>query len=81
MHGEPPLPVTPTHSGNEAKGTILGLEGMSIVPVVGGAILTILLLVILIPGATGGLFPQDTDGHVAEMGEHQRAGNRGRRHD
>ena len=53
MHQEPALPVTPTNSGNEAKGTILGLEGMAVVPVLGAAVVSILLVVVLVMGATG----------------------------
>ena len=54
MYSEPPLPITPTNSGNEAKGTILGLEGMTVVPVLGAAVVSILLVVALVMGATGG---------------------------
>lgn len=46
------MPVTPTNSGNEARGTILGLEGMAVVPVLGAAVVSILLVVVLVMGAT-----------------------------
>jgi hypothetical protein len=50
-HNEPALPVTPTNSGNEAKGTILGLEGMAVVPVLVAAVVSIILVVVLVMGA------------------------------
>jgi hypothetical protein len=50
MNTEPSLPQTPTHSGLEAKGTILGLEGRSVVPVLGAAVLSVLLLALNLGG-------------------------------
>lgn len=59
MYQEPILPTTPTNSGHEDKGTILGLEGMAVVPVLGAAVVSILLVVVLVMGATGSaLFPR-----------------------
>lgn len=59
MHAEPPLPITPTNSGNEAKGTILGLEGMAVIPVLAAAVVSVLLVVVLVMGTTGSaLFPR-----------------------
>jgi hypothetical protein len=54
MYGEPALPVTSTNSGNEAKGTIMGLEGMAVVPVLFSAVASILLVVVLVMGSAGG---------------------------
>ncbi|WP_404424686.1 hypothetical protein [Nibricoccus sp. IMCC34717] len=50
MNPEPNLPQTPTHSGLEAKGTILGLEGRSVVPVLGAAVLSVLLVALNLGG-------------------------------
>lgn len=54
MLEEPTLPVTPTHSGVEAKGTILGLEGKTIVPVLLATVGSTLLLALLVVGAPEG---------------------------
>ncbi|MDX2185707.1 MAG: hypothetical protein SFV32_02145 [Opitutaceae bacterium] len=56
MNAEPALPVTLTHSGIEAKGTILGLEGRAVVPVLGAAVLSVLLVALMVTGSEGSLF-------------------------
>ncbi len=50
---EPSLPQTATHSGLAAKGTILGLEGRTVVPVLGAVVISILLLSLLVVGGSG----------------------------
>ncbi len=60
MDLEPTLPLTATHAGREAKGTILGLEGRCIVPVLFAVVVSVLLLILLVTGSSGALGPRLT---------------------
>lgn len=50
--------MTPTHSGVRAKGTIFGLEGKTVVPVLGATVVSVVLMVMLVMTASGGLVPR-----------------------